>query len=208
MIINNKLLSIPPFISTSWRDVELLLSDGQHTLNIYLKNGTLVKISHLLKDQLDLIFKVHQDVLLNQNTDKKPPFLDPLMVQFSGQILEHDPELFDFQPLPDDMLGKLKALSSALPKPDKDRMPQIHPGCRCPHCQIMTVILEEQDNDDLVDDSDLTFATWLQEELTDHDFLITHPYNKEETYLVTLGEKVCCSCGQMPCEHIEHVLKN
>ena len=208
MIINKQLLSIPPFISASWKDIELLLSDGASTLNIYLKNGTIVKISNLLKEDLDLIFKVHQDILLNQTNDQMPMMFDPLFFQFSGPLLDHDPDLADASPLPDEVKLKLKSLLESLPKFDKIKLPEPHPDCNCPHCQVMSLLSENKDQEEIVSDEELHFSTWVQERLGDHLFKITHPFNDEESYFVSLDTPVSCSCGHTACEHLEHVLRH
>jgi hypothetical protein len=209
MIINKQILSIPPFISTSWKDVELLLSDGHSTLNIYLKNGTLVKISNLLKEDLDLIFKVHQDILLTKAQPHIPSLIDPTFLSFSGSLLEHDPDLKDASPLPDEVKAKLKGLLEEMPKLDKIKFPEVHDDCNCPFCQIMTLLQEdESDEEELVSDEDLHFSTWKQDTLTDHLIKLIHPFNEEENYIVSLDHPITCSCGQTGCEHIEHVLRN
>lgn len=206
MIINKQLLSIPPFISTSWKDVELLLSDGKNTLNIYLKNGTLVKISHLLKEQLDLIFQVHQEILLSQAQDISAPLVDPLFFQFSGPFLEHDPELSDASPLPDEVKSKLLSLLKSLPKMDATKLPIAHENCGCPHCQLMN-LMKGQEEDDIVTDEELRFATWRVEEIENNYFKLTHPYQESEIYFVSLSDPISCSCGQNHCEHVEHILR-
>jgi hypothetical protein len=208
MIINKQLLSIPPFISTSWKDVELLLSDGQHTLNIYLKNGTLVKISHLLKEQLDLIFNVHQEILLTQAQDLAAPLIDPLFFQFSGPFLEHDPELSDANPLPDEVKARLQSLLEGLPKIDSAKLPQPILGCNCPHCQLMTLINVPKNEEEYVDDEELKFASWDVNQLSDHLFKLTHPYDETDIYYVSLESPISCTCGEKNCEHIEHILRN
>lgn len=209
MIINKHMLSIPPFISTSWKDIDLLLSDGQTTLNVYLKNGTVVKISNLLKDDLNLIFKVHQDILLSPSQPTIPSLIDPLLFSLSGPLLEHDPDLHDASPLPDEVKIKLKSLLEGMPKLEKIKLPQIHQDCNCPFCQIMGLIQDEATNDEeIVKDEDLLFSTWKQEAFSDHLIKLTHPFNQEETYFINLESPISCSCGQTSCEHIEHVLRN
>lgn len=208
MIINKQILSIPPFISTSWKDVELLLSDGHSTLNIYLKNGTLVKISNLLKEDLDLIFKVHQDILLSPSPLQIPSLIDPLLFSFSGSLFEHDPDLKDASPLPLEIKTKLKSLLDEMPQLDPVKFPQVHPHCHCPFCQIMSLIQNKQTDDDLVSDDDLHFSTWKQEVLSEHLIKLIHPFNADENYLVSLDTPITCSCGQVGCEHIEHVLRH
>lgn len=208
MIINKQVLSIPPFISTSWKDIELLLSDGHSTLNIYLKNGTLVKISNLLKEDLDLIFKVHQDILLTQQDTRISSMMDPLLFSFTGPMLEHDPDLQDSSPLPDEVKNKLKSLIDGMPKIEKSKLPEIHQNCNCPYCQIMNLVHGTDDEEDIVSEDELHFSTWKQDALTNHLIKLTHPFNDEESYLVSLDSPVTCSCGQIGCEHVEHVLRN
>jgi len=210
MIVNTKLLSIPPYISTSWKDVELLLSDGEHTLNVYLKNGTIIKIAHLLKEQLELIFKVHQEVLMQKPKDIPPSLIDPLFFNFSGPFLEHDPEMSDAEPLPEEIKLKLKSLVDTFPKLEKSKLPKFHDNCNCPHCQLMALLSDEEDTceiEEVIDDKDLQFALWNVEKLTDKDFKLSHP-DEPEIFHVNLNQTPCCSCQKPCCEHLAYVLRN
>jgi hypothetical protein len=206
MLINKKLLHIPPFISTSWKDVELLLGDGHHSLNIYLKNGTLVQISHLSKEELDLIFQVHQEILLAQASSKDLTLPHPLLFQFSHQFLEQDPQISDTTSLSDAVKIKLlSVLDQMIPQEHTHAHPD---SCSCAQCTLINFLSEKnQTPDEIVCDEDLQFATWIVDPLESQNYKLTHPYHPDETYFVCLNHPICCSCGQPGCEHIEHVLK-
>lgn len=210
MIVNTKLLSIPPYISTSWKDVELLLSDGENTLNVYLKNGTVIKIAHLMKEHLELIFKVHQEVLMQKQHDIPPSLIDPLFFNFSGPFLEHDAEMSDADPLPDEIKQKLRSLIRSFPKLEKSQLPQFHENCNCPHCQLMNLLSDKENEgfeEELIDDKDLVFAPWQVEKKSDKCFVLSHP-DLEERFEVNLESFPTCSCNQGSCEHLAYVLRN
>ncbi len=208
MIINKHVLSIPPYISTSWRDIELLLSDGHSTLNIYLKNGTLVRIAHLPKEQLDLIFAIHQEILLQKPALIPTQALDPLLFNFAGPFLEHDETLSDSSPLPEEVKERLRSLIQGLPKIEAQRLPPIHENCHCPHCQLMGLLVEPELKEEEVSDEDLRFSTWITYPVSSSEVIVEHPYDKQQCYRVFLKNPVGCSCGETGCEHLKHVLRN
>jgi hypothetical protein len=66
MKINQKMLNIPPYISTSWKNVAALYVDNQQNkpvLSIALLNGTCVQIPNLQSCVLEAIFSMHSQYL-------------------------------------------------------------------------------------------------------------------------------------------------
>ena len=58
MKINEKVLSIPPYISTTWTHISALRMKG-NLLSITLTDGETISISGLSQDQINLIFSFH-----------------------------------------------------------------------------------------------------------------------------------------------------
>ncbi|HEV3270205.1 MAG TPA: hypothetical protein VGZ69_06115 [Candidatus Rhabdochlamydia sp.] len=66
MKINQKMLNIPPYISTSWKNVAALYVDNQQNkpvLSIALLNGTCVQIPNLQSGVLEAVFSMHSQYL-------------------------------------------------------------------------------------------------------------------------------------------------
>lgn len=62
--INEKILSIPPHISTTWDMVTFLQSDqeeetGRFTLTVHLRDGHIIHIPHLDSSLIDIAFAMH-----------------------------------------------------------------------------------------------------------------------------------------------------
>lgn len=66
MKINQKMLNIPPYVSTSWKNITALYVDdcqNQLVLNIVLLNGTCIRIPNLTSSILETIFSMHSQYL-------------------------------------------------------------------------------------------------------------------------------------------------
>src|SRR5262245_39843293 len=78
MKITDKIISIPPYISTSWDKVSSLhLSDDNFIIT--LKDGTRVTVPHLAQETLQEIYTAHASFLEQQGT--KPAVLQPTIEQ-------------------------------------------------------------------------------------------------------------------------------
>lgn len=74
MKINQKILNIPPYISTSWKNVTALYVDSQKdkpVLNITLFNGTCVQIPNLQNCIIEAIFSMHSQHLEQEQSNKE-----------------------------------------------------------------------------------------------------------------------------------------
>src|SRR3989339_1424676 len=87
MRINHKVLSIPPYVSTSWKNISSLQSkkdNEQHSLLVYLQDGSCILIPNLEEVVVQAIFAAHAkymelDKVSAQTSDikKQPaPFQD------------------------------------------------------------------------------------------------------------------------------------
>ena len=66
MNINPKILSIPPYISTSWKNIASLHVDTQNptlVLIVTLLNGTCIEVPQLAPDTIEMIFRAHAHFL-------------------------------------------------------------------------------------------------------------------------------------------------
>jgi hypothetical protein len=163
MKINPKILSIPPFISTSWKNIASLHVENQYPhfiLVVTLLNGTRIEIPHLEATMIESIFAAHTHFLEQEEKTSPSKFSlkGPLnfqggiheqvismeiplksglanMEQF-GNFLQHNPDQADNPDLPLDVLEKITQLSQTLGIDDPNVVPKPEPHCNCMRCQI------------------------------------------------------------------------
>lgn len=232
MKINQKILSIPPYVSTSWKNVVSLHLDGQ-ILVIGLVNGSTIEIPGLERPILENVFAAHEKYLemeamgtLPQTGPSPSPIFPPgnsALMSFPlamgpdgdiGQMLQHNSAASDSPDLPPEMLEKIGSMTKMMGIESPDQLPKPEPHCNCTHCQIMRAIrgseenLVEEEEEEEVSDDDLRFKEWDIEQVENNLYLIANPLNKTEHYSVFLGNPVGCTCGRANCEHIKAVLNS
>ncbi|NGX39259.1 MAG: hypothetical protein KR126chlam1_00582 [Chlamydiae bacterium] len=170
MKINRKILSIPPYISTSWKNVvSLHKKETQEslTLMITLVNGSTIEVPHLEKPVLESVFAAHEKHLENEIENPvvdKGAITGPMMpgpfpgevsallslpMNFGpdgaiGGVFQHNSEASDTPDLPTEILDKIATLSKSIGLEDGDKFPKAEPHCNCMHCQIMREIHQEE----------------------------------------------------------------
>lgn len=170
--INRKILSIPPYISTSWKNINTLHMkeiEGKQVLIIVLHNGTLIEIPRLEEKLIEQIFDAHSQYVdhelkepqveslksFGQTTDNKEndvSFSFGIPFQMSGaegaenisSFLQHNPDQANAPKMPPDVIEKITSITKALGM-DMEQMniPKAEPHCNCPYCQIAKVIQGE-----------------------------------------------------------------
>lgn len=170
MKINNKVLSVPPYISTSWNYVDGLYMKGA-TLVITLFGGESVNIPGLKPEIIQSIFAAHAESLeqevVQQSSSKLEssqvpgmPFGVPLFSQAFplvssgdsafqlgissmdgfGSALQHNPSQADAPDIPSEILQKIGAIVRIVAPEEVIGAASAEPDCNCPHCQITRVI--------------------------------------------------------------------
>lgn len=202
MKITPTILSIPPYLSTTWSNIAALRVDGDSNLIVTLHNGSEVEIPGLAPDHLTAVFEAHtryggasgSNVLL-RNT------IDPLTT-----VLQHNPDQAHLDPLPPEMLEKISDMAKALGFDDTSVLPKAEPHCNCPYCQVARAFAGEENKEEIIEESDLHFRDWEISEKSNKLYLITNPLDANEQYSVFLGDPLGCTCGEKNCEHIRAVL--
>lgn len=234
MKINSKVLSIPPFISTSWENVSSLhMDENKTTLIIALKTGNKVTIPNLPGHVIDEVFSAHTEFLEHQshtpNNISGPLSIGMLpsniggnmmvgMENFSG-LMQHDPNQKDAPPLPKEILSKIANVAKALGLDfGAFNLPEGEPHCNCPYCQIAKsmnghknkheIVGHASVEEEQVSDADLSFREWDIRQLGEKLYQVSNPFNVSEQYQVYLGTPVGCTCGRNNCEHIIAVLNS
>lgn len=186
MKVNTKILSIPPYISTSWKNVLSLHIETraeEPVLIIGLVNGSTIEIPKLDKASLESVFAAHEkhldkEVTTPLESHEQPSFGEPfsdassailsLPLNFGldsnmGNLLQHNQEAADSPDLPRDVIDKIAQLSKVIGLDNLDNFPKPEPHCNCMHCQIMRVIRDEEESRQ---DGQ---ATLEEEEVSDED---------------------------------------
>lgn len=177
MKIDLSILSIPPYISTSWKNISSLhvdLEQSPPALIVTLTNAKQISIPNMDPRTIEMIFACHEKHLETEQgvLSKKIPlppkpssnltpamdgfgtaFSFPLEASFTemgdvGAVLQHNSELSDSPDLPPALTTKITSLSKSLGITDPNLIPQPEPHCNCTHCQIARALhLGLQDDD-------------------------------------------------------------
>ncbi|MBS4168679.1 hypothetical protein [Parachlamydia sp. AcF125] len=238
MKITDKILSIPPHISTTWANISSLQMKGL-LLVVTLMSGESVNIPGLSLEIIEKIFSTHATFLEQEtlNPSAPSPLLSskgtvneielPFRMGFStldgiGTALQHNPAHADAPDLPEEILGKIGAIAKIISPETEADIPQPEPHCNCMHCQIARAIhqhlidhdeelesAESQPAEEVeVTEEDLRFSDWDIVQTGDKLFSVVRRLDLQEKYSVYLGHPVGCTCGQSGCEHILAVLKS
>ncbi len=217
MKISEKILSIPPYISSSWKNIVSIQVEPRpfgHALIIELVTGSKVEIPNLERPTIEQIFAYHAKVV-EADADKEGkennlmttivPFPFPNLEGLT-QMIQHREEERDTPPLPSEMLTKIAEMTKGI---DRSGLQKPEPNCNCPHCQIMRAVQEPTEViEEEVSDADLTFRNWDIQQQDDKLYSVTNPLDTKEHYNVFLGDPIGCTCGNKNCEHIQAVLKS
>ncbi len=237
MKVNQKILSIPPYVSTSWKNVISLHAekrDDNSILIIGLVNGSTIEIPNLDKTTIESIFSAHEKYIEQDSTPSSketPPSIFPSEIMEDsallslplplgldanmGNMLQHNPDAASSPDLPKEVLEKIAAVSKVVGFETGENLPKPEPHCNCTHCQIMSVLQDEEElpagsieHEEEVSDEDLSFRNWEIAQSGDKLYIVTNPLNAKEQYNVYLGTPVGCTCGTPNCEHISSVLNS
>lgn len=212
---NTNVLSLPPYLSTSWKNVvslQVLSKPYGAVLLVELTSGP-VEVPHLDPDTIEQIFEAHAQYLNEESQTKRiGPFSFPGIEQITS-VIQHNPEQADSPDLPPELLEKIVSTVNIMGISDSASLPKAEPHCNCNYCQITRAILAEVETkqtaiEEEVSEEDLHFKTWDIHQKADKLYEVTNPLDKRESYNVFLGEPVGCTCGSKNCEHIQAVLRS
>lgn len=162
MKINPKILSIPPYISTSWKNIASLHIENQSSmivLVVTLLSGARIEVPHLEPAMMEAVFAAHARFMEQEERpqNKLPPksplgFLTGqeqqilsmelpikggvMNMENFGMLLQHNAQQADSPDLPPDILDKITQLSKTLGIDDPNAVPKAEPHCNCMRCQI------------------------------------------------------------------------
>lgn len=225
--ITDKILSIPPYISTTWSHIAALHMKGS-LLAITLVDGDTLHIPHLNGDMVHLIFQQHAIYLdkeqiiptSSHSSKESPEHQEKSSIRLSfgssleglGNMMQHNPNQTEAPDLPPEILQQIGAVAKIITPADELLLPKSEPNCNCFHCQVVRALnpgsplpqIEESE----VLEQDLQFQQWTITQTGEKLFCVVNRLDEHEKYNVYLGEPVGCTCGQAGCEHILAVLKS
>lgn len=231
-VINEKILSLPPHISTTWDSISSIHVNNANQgniLTISLHNGTTIQVPNLAQDILTKIFQTHSEFIASQADPKKGGEQNPFLnmdnminlgfpMRFGGALeglgaaMQHNPEQSNAPDLPKEVLDKISAVAKIMDGDQSlEQSLKAEPHCNCMHCQIARAItgqdqIADEEVEEEVSDEDLKFRTWDITQTGDKLYMVSNPLDADEQYSVYLGEPLGCTCGQKNCEHIKAVL--
>lgn len=222
MIITPHILSIPPHLSTPWKNIAALRTipekPGFFTLEAILRQGGSVHIEHMDLPSLEAVFQAHARY---GSADDKPAPLEigpllsfpvkPLELGF-GSVLQHNPAQANTPEIPKEILEKIASLGKTLDLENTNLLPKPEPNCNCPFCQIARTLYPVESAaiaiEENVADADLHFSNWKIEQKASQLYTVSNPEDLNEQYSVFLGDPLGCTCGSKNCEHIKAVLQS
>ena len=161
MKITDTIISIPPYISTSWDNISSLHMEDA-ALVFTLLDGKRISIQNLSSEVIEQVFSAHASFLeshlkkspnILKNAKAQAPqtsleqlFTAPLsMASFEnigqmGQMLQHNPNHSDLPPIPEEVAGKIAALAKIIPEDELLLMPPPEANCNCMYCQINRIL--------------------------------------------------------------------
>lgn len=222
MKITSRILSIPPYLSTTWKNISSLhvRAEGNlFTLVVLLQNRVQVEVPGLNKETIDEIFEAHarsaEEEVALKNPFEGGPFSFSLPVKSDGSFdplgstLQHNPEQSDFPPMQPEILKKIAMIARAFGLNNESYLAKAEPHCNCTYCQLARALHgEEPAKIEEVSQEDLKFRDWEIEQMGDQLYKVTNPLDLNEHYNVFLGDPLGCTCGSKNCEHIRAVLNS
>jgi hypothetical protein len=169
MKITPKILSIPPYLSTSWTQIRALYVQDK-ALVICLADGATISIPDLDPKEIETIFAAHSafaDHLLSSTSQEVPfqmhmphaPSAVPHVEGMSSMhfnlegmenfqsALQHNPQQAHIPNLPEEILKKIAAIAKIVAPAEIENLPKPEPHCNCPHCQIARAVHGTPENE-------------------------------------------------------------
>ncbi|PIS03312.1 MAG: hypothetical protein COT85_00505 [Chlamydiae bacterium CG10_big_fil_rev_8_21_14_0_10_42_34] len=223
MKITSNILSIPPYISTTWNNISSLHvreERGSYTLIVLLQNGVQAEVPRLDKRTVTEIFEAHarsaeESVASKTSSPSEGPLNLSLLTNSDnpftslGASMEHNPEQAGLPPLPPAILKKITMVARAFGLDDTSQLAKAEPHCNCVYCQVIRSLQGLDPAEELIEevsDEDLKFKNWEVAQTDKKLYIVTNLLDKNEQYNVFLGEPLGCTCGSKNCEHIRAVL--
>jgi hypothetical protein len=163
--ISDKIICIPPYVSTTWDQVSFLQSEKneeskKYTLSLHLRDGKVLAIPELDASIVDIAFSAHTQHLEKMAATQKKeealkspqaflsPFLGDQIAAFPIRLgmgsgmegletaFQHNPAQANAPNLPKELIDKIAAIARIISNGDMNGFPKPEPHCNCMHCQV------------------------------------------------------------------------
>jgi len=230
MKITSRMLSIPPYLSTTWKNISSLHVRAQgnlFTLVVLLQTQVQIEVPGLDKETVDEIFEAHARSNEAETTPLTTPLKDPTQGPFNFSLpfnkdggggladlntsMEHNPEQKGLPDIPEEVLSKITMIAKAFGLEDLSSFSNPQQDCNCIYCQIARAVgsTEGLQEEEEVSEEDLSFrSNWDIKQTDDKLYTVTNALDENETYNVFLGTPLGCTCGSKNCDHIRAVLNS
>lgn len=225
MKINSKILSIPPYISSSWDHITSLhieQKEEKKYLVVLLNNGSKLEIPGLSDASIEQIFLAHEQYIEEKNgvKAKDNPFTQlnfgiPLSVnpESMKMLFEamQDPSKLNHIEIPEDVAEKIASFASSMGLDPSAIIPEGDFSEESIYGQLRKAFGQpekEQLAEEEVSDEELTFKEWDIVKVEEQLYRVTNPLDQSESYQVFLGNPMGCTCGKEGCEHLQAVLRS
>jgi hypothetical protein len=235
--MNEKVISILPYLSTTWSNIQLLYLGKDSVLVFSLVDGTKVEVPGLTEATINAIFDMHVKVSETHESGgasnnvvvpaevvmpekQAAGFNLPLGMDLSGMenfgaMMQHNPEQSNSPDLPPEVLQKVAGIAKVMGDTEMGSVPQPEQGCNCFYCQIVRAIhqgvgdlVDAEGEEEEISDDELKFREWDIKQIGDNLYEVSNPLDSIEKYNVFLGKPLGCTCGEKNCEHIKAVLES
>jgi len=215
MKINENILSIPPHISTSWKNIKAIHMKGSLLL-VTLIDGETISVPELTPEVIETVFVSHAKYLedevsmdsfsnshgatehlfsqiASESSEADSPFrLGINNIEGITAAMQHNPAQANAPDLPSEMLTKIISIAKIVSPDETMGIPKAEPHCNCFHCQIARAIhqgLEEEHQDLRTNSTEGEEEEVADEELTFCQWEINQSGNKLYTVVNRLDTK-------------------
>lgn len=171
MKITDTIISIPPYISTTWDNVASLHMEEGVLFITLREGGKTVAIAALDRSIIEQIFSAHASFLeahlpVHPVAHPRPQrgannieqlFTFPFRlgaglgaggggaasIESMGQVLQHNPVYSELPPIPEEVANKIATLSKIISEEEILAMPAAEANCNCMYCQINRILRKE-----------------------------------------------------------------
>lgn len=171
MKITDTIISIPPYISTTWDNVASLHMEEGVLFITLREGGKTVAIPALDRAIVEQVFSAHASFLeahlplhpgINPGINPRPQrgtnsieqlFTFPLRfgaggggaanIESMGQVLQHNPVYSELPIIPEEVANKIATLAKIISEEEILAMPPAEANCNCMYCQINRILRKE-----------------------------------------------------------------
>lgn len=206
MRITKRVLHLPPYLSTSWRNVAALHLEertgiSRPILVVQLVDGSSIEVADLNQTMIERIFDAHAQFLEEEEREEEQeqraslhPFIGsqggeqviglpfqigPQGMEGMGAALQHDPAQANAPELPPELMEKVTSIAQILGSDTSVTLPEAVDGCNCFHCQIGRAIKQGFNPNQEADEEEIV----SDEDLSFRDWDVAE--SGEDLYTVT-----------------------